>query len=143
MFLIGCGLLVQLAAAEALPTIPWKHVTVAPSKTSIYVGSVTLKPGVLTRDGTTLTADYEVTVRPWFFWGETGSLTLEVPVGELEKLAKGERAEFTGNATNHKNKPRQVTGYAEPADATHGKFKVRILADGYTLIFNATYELTP
>ncbi|MES1195047.1 MAG: hypothetical protein ABUL65_04070, partial [Opitutus sp.] len=49
-------------------------------------------------------------------------------------------AEFTGEAFNHKNKPRSVTGRVQPATATSGKIKVRIMADGIELIFNSTYE---
>jgi hypothetical protein len=33
-----------------------------------------------------------------------------------------------------------VTGRAQPLDATTGKIKVRIKADGIELIFNSTYR---
>lgn len=141
LFCLGLGLLTGLRAAEPQPAAAWDQAEVAPSKTSIYVGSVSLKPGVLTRTGTTLSAHYEVKVKPWVFWSETGQITLTVPELELANLARGERAEFTGTATNHKNKPREVSGYAQPTDATTGKIKVRIQADGFTLIFNSSYEL--
>lgn len=141
LLLLWLGLGLTLSAADPVPPLTWDRVTVGPMKTSIYVGSVTLQPEVLMRKGHTLTARYAVKVSPWFFWGETGEITLDVPEAELAKLAKGETAEFTGTALNHKNKTRQVTGRAQPADATTGKIKVRILADGYTLIFNSTYQL--
>ena len=109
-------------------------------KTSIYVGSVTLTTGVFERQGSTLGTTYAAKVFPWFFWGETGKIMITLTDTDLANLAKGEKAEFTGEAFNHKNKPRQVTGRAEPADATSGKFKVRIMADGVELIFNGTYQ---
>lgn len=140
-----CLLAYALSAlvAAAAPAAPeWNRATVAPSKTSIYVGSVHLIPGEMIRQGNTMTANYEVKVSPWFFWGETGHMTLTVSDAELAKLAAGQRAEFTGTGTNHKNKPRTFTGYADPSDASIGKIKVRILADGYTLIFNTTYHLS-
>lgn len=118
----------------------WDSVTVAPVKTSIYVGSVTLTTGVFRRDGDKFDTSYEAKVWPWFFWSETGRITITLPYASLEKLAQGERVEFTGEALNHKNKPRHVTGYAERADAAKGKIKVRIGVDDTELIFNSTYR---
>ena len=109
-------------------------------KTSIYVGNVALTAGVFERKDSTLSTTYVAKVVPWFFWGENGKITITLSEAELAKLAKGERAEFTGDAANHKQKPRKVTGYAQPADATSGKIKVRIMADGVELIFNSTYR---
>jgi hypothetical protein len=127
--------------AETAPILTgWDRVSVTPMKTSIYVGTVTLVSGVFVREGSTLATAYDAKVFPWFFWGEHGTITITLTDAGLANLAKGEKAEFTGDATSHKNKPRKVTGYALPADATSGKIKVRILADGYELIFNGTYR---
>jgi hypothetical protein len=63
-----------------------------------------------------------------------------LPAADFAKLAKGETVEFTGEAANHKNKPRKVTGRAQPADATSGKIKVRIGVDDTVLIFNGSYR---
>ena len=135
----------RLGAAEA-PAVPapaltgWDRITVAPMKTSIYVGSVVLTTGVFERSGSTLSATYEAKVFPWFFWGETGHITITLSDANLASMAKGETTEFTGTAANQKGKPRTVTGRAQPADAVSGKIKVRIGADGYELIFNSTYR---
>ena len=118
----------------------WDSVRIAPMKTSIYVGSVTLTTGEFRRDGDKFTATYEAKVWPWFFWGETGRISILLPDADLASLAQGEKAEFTGDAQNHKNKPRKVTGRAQPADATSGKIKVRVSVDGTELIFNGTYR---
>jgi hypothetical protein len=118
----------------------WDAVTVAPMKTSIYIGSVTLSTGVFQREGDTFATTYEAKVRPWFFWSETGRITITLPPAELVKLAQGERVTFTGQATNHRNKPRRVTGQADRIDAANGKIKVRIEADGIELVFNGTYR---
>ena len=111
-------------------------------QTSIYVGSVSLTPGVFVRAGASLATTYEVKVRPWFFWGETGVINISIPEPDLVRLAQGETIDFTGSATNHKNKPRSVTGRAQPLDASTGKIKVRIKADGVELIFNSTYRFS-
>jgi hypothetical protein len=118
----------------------WDTVVVAPIKTSIYVGSVTLTTSVFQRAGDEFTATYEAKVWPWFFWNETGRIAIRMPPTELERLARGERIEFAGEATNHKGKPRHVTGRADRTDAATGKIKVRIGVDDTELIFNGTYR---
>jgi hypothetical protein len=127
--------------AVCVASEPPARVTVPAMKTGIYVGSVTLTPGVFERDGDDFKATYEAKVRPWFFWGETGTIKIRLPASDFARLAKGETVEFTGEAANHKNKPRKVTGRAQPADATGGKIKVRIGVDDTELIFNGTYRL--
>ena len=129
-----------VAAQSAAILTGWDRVQIAPMKTSIYVGSVSLTTAVFVRDGSTLASSYAAKVWPWFFWGETGRITISLTDANLASLARGERAEFTGSAANHKNKPRTVTGYAQPADAVSGKIKVRIGVDDTELIFNGTYR---
>ena len=131
---------VPASPAPATPATGWNRVTVEPMKTSIYIGSVTLATSGFDRSGSTLSATYEAKVFPWVFWGETGRISINLTDANLASLAKGETTEFTGDAANHKGKPRTVTGRAQPADAVSGKIKVRIGADGYELIFNSTYR---
>ncbi|MBI2814431.1 MAG: hypothetical protein HYX71_09115 [Opitutae bacterium] len=133
--------LISLARADTTrPAGDWDAVTVAPMKTSIYIGSVTLTAAEFRRDGDRFTTTYEAKVRPWFFWSETGRVSIIVPQADLERLARGERVEFTGEGTNHKNKPRRITGHAERTDGAAGKIKVRLSADGIELVFNGTYR---
>lgn len=140
-----CGLLLlgaALGAVAAEPAPASTRVNVGPMKTSIYVGSVTLITADFIQDGDTFSSTYEAKVRPWFFWGESGRITIKLPAGDLARLSSGQTVDFTGDATNHRNKPRTVSGRAQPADAASGKIKVRIMADGIELIFNGTYRLT-
>ncbi len=132
---------VMSAAAEPLPPGA-ARVVVAPMKTSIYVGSVTLITADFVQQGDVFSSTYEAKVRPWFFWGETGQITIKLPAEDLTRLALGQTVEFTGEATNQRNKPRSVTGRAQPGGPLSGKIKVRIMADGVELIFNGTYHLT-
>jgi hypothetical protein len=71
------------SSAAATPT--WECVTVAPMKTSIYVGSVHLISSVLERQGEQFTATYEARVFPWAFWSERGTIRLHVPPAELAR----------------------------------------------------------
>ncbi len=134
-----CLLLLLCAAASLRATADltnWERVDVAPMKTSIYVGSVSLATGTFERQGSTLVTTYTAKVFPWFFWGETGQITITLTDTDLAKMARGENAEFTGEAHNLKGKLRTVTGRVQPASATSGKIKVRIMADGVELVFN-------
>ncbi len=124
-----------------LPLLTSPRVTVARMKTSIYVGSITLTTSDFLQSDESFKATYEAKVRPWFFWGETGKITIKLPVADLTRLALGQSIDFTGEASNHKNKPRTVTGRAQPGTGNGGKIKVRIMADGIELIFNGTYQL--
>src|SRR5262245_44577653 len=123
-------LLLASAAVPALraapPALPSPQVVVPAMKTSIYVGSVTLTTTPFMHRDEGFDATYEAKVRPWFFWSETGKITIKLPATDLARLALGQTVEFTGEASNHKGKPRTVSGRAQPANATSGKIKVRI-----------------
>lgn len=110
-------------------------------RTSIYVGSVTLQTTPLVRSGEAWTGTYDARVFPWAFWSEHGQITLRVPQADLDRLLRGEMIEFTGDAENHKGKPRAVTGRASPTADHEGRIKVRIRVDGVELVFNGTYAL--
>jgi hypothetical protein len=129
--------------SSATATPAWERVTVAPMKTSIYVGSVRLISSVFERQGEQFSATYEAKVFPWAFWSETGTIRLQVAPAELARLARGEVIDFTGDAANHKGKPRRVTGRAYPAGIDTGKIKVRIAVDDTELIFNGNYRFAP
>jgi hypothetical protein len=137
-----------LFAACLLASLPvraadasFTRATVPSMKTSIYVGSVTLSTGTLQRAGDRWSSTYNAKVFPWFPWSEHGDITITVTEADLARLAKGETVEFTGDAKNHKGKPRKVTGRAQPANDRSGKIKVRIHVDDVELIFNGSYEL--
>jgi xanthosine utilization system XapX-like protein len=135
------GAVLSLPAAEA-PAPPLAvRAVVGPMKTSIYVGNVTLTTSEFLRDGDAFSATYEAKVWPWFFWSESGKITITLKEADNIALRRTETREFTGEAFNQKNKPRKVTGRAQPADANSGKIKVRITVDDVELIFNGTYLL--
>lgn len=136
LFLFAASLL--RADLSPLPSV---RVNVAPMKTSIYVGNVTLTTGLFVEQGDEFVSTYEAKIWPWFFWDESGSIKIKLPATDLTRLALGQTVEFTGDAVNDKKKPRTVTGRAQPVTAFGGKIKVRIMADGIELIFNGTYEL--
>lgn len=137
--LLLLGAVVSLRAD--LPFLASPRVTVSPMKTSVFVGRITLTTSDFLQSDESFKATYEAKVWPWFFWGETGQITIKLPVADLTRLALGQTVEFSGEAANHKNKPRTVTGRAQPSTGNGGKIKVRIMADGIELIFNGAYQL--
>ncbi len=130
-----------LRGGEA-PLTPFQRVEVAPTWTSIYIGTVSLKVPVLTR---TAAGDFEATyvarVLPYFFYNENGRISIRVTDDLLRRLEGGEVVEFTGRAVNEAGEVRGVTGKATPSDPRQGKIKVRVtVSPRIELIFNTTYR---
>jgi len=122
----------------------FEQVTIDDSKTSIYVGSVSLKVTPLLRKNGTYYATYVATVFPYFFWDEHGWLSIEMADDALQQVAKGEVVYFKGKGMNSSNEERRIEGRVVPADGNSGKIKVRVFVTKKTqLIFNSTYHLSP
>ncbi|HEY9154386.1 MAG TPA: hypothetical protein VIM69_04605 [Opitutaceae bacterium] len=116
-------------------------VVIDPVKTSIYVGSVTLRTAPMKRTGESYEADYTAKVFPYFFESEKGHLSITFTNDDLATLAKGQVVFFKGHAENADHEPRRIEGRALPADPTHGKIKVRVfVTQKIQLIFNAEYR---
>ena len=143
LFLLGCLAVLPLRAAEVPPPENYATVTIDQVKTSIYVGSVTMTIPTLKKDGASATyaSTYKARVFPYFFYNENGRFSITLPDGWQEKMARGERVLFTGEAMSAGNEPRKIEGHADPADALSGKIKVRVwVSPKIELIFNSTYR---
>lgn len=129
------------APASPAPPTRYDRVEVAPAKTSIYIGSVSLTMPPFERRGESYEADYTAKVFPYFFYNETGRLFIAINDAQLAALARGEPVDFTGRALRDDGRERRVEGRAAPADATNGKLKVRVfVSKRIELIFNTTYR---
>ena len=131
------------AAENGAPPPKAEHsrVEVAPARTSIYVGTVSMAmPTFVRRDGG-FESTYTAKVFPYFFYNEAGTLRVDLSDAQLEALARGETVEFTGRGVRSDGRERRVEGKATPTDATHGKLKVRVfVSKRVELIFNTTYR---
>ena len=144
---LAAAILALVAASRlggAAPEAAWRKVSIEPTWTSIYVGTVSLRLPDFTRNAS---GEYESTytarVLPWFFQNETGRLVIRASDDELRRLARGEAIEFTGSAVNHAGEERRVTGRATPADAVSGRIKVQVrVSPSIELIFNTTYRFS-
>lgn len=130
----------RLDAAEA-PLTRYSRVEVAPTKTSIYVGSVSMTMPTFSRTNGGYETTYAAKVFPYFFSNEKGRLRVEWSDDALRKLERGEVVEFKGLAVNEEGEERSVEGKVTPADANSGKLKVRVrVSKKIELIFNTTYR---
>lgn len=137
--MLAFALISGLPAAEVRPDP--SRVEVAPTRTSIYIGLVSLTTPNFIRRGDRFESTYTAKVFPYFFANETGSLGIDFSAEQLARLSRGETVEFTGSATNHEGQSRRIEGKATPANALAGKLKVRVqVSPKIELIFNTTYE---
>lgn len=134
--------------APAATTMPrWSHyaeVTVDPTRTSIYVGSVSLTMPPFARHEGVFTAGYTARVFPLFFYNERGRIWIEFSDDNLRQLHQGEVVYFKGHAANAEGKERRVEGRAVPesAGSDRGRIKVRVWVGRVELIFNTLYRFT-
>jgi hypothetical protein len=140
--LLGGTLAAEEEAAAETPLPPlYQRAEVATAKTSIYIGNVKLDMPIFQRDGNHYASTYSAKVFPFFFYNESGRISITLSDDDLRKLIAGERVYFTGEAFNQQAEPRRVEGHADPADEKSGKIKVRVwVSKNIELIFNTTYE---
>ena len=122
---------------------PFDTVVIDPVKTSIYIGNVSLTTTPFRRSENVYKADYKARVVPFFFHNERGHLWVEFTPEQLERLERGERVQFTGEAENTDKEPRRIEGHATPAapGEKHGRIKVRVfVTPKIELIFNSLYR---
>ncbi len=142
LIVLALGLPTLLVRGGEAAVARFSRVDVAPTWTSIYVGTVSLTMPAFSR---TPAGDFESTyvarVFPYFFYNEQGRISIRLSDETLRKLERGEAIEFSGRAVSQEGAERQVEGRATPSAATGGKIKVRVrLSSKVELIFNTTYR---
>jgi hypothetical protein len=123
----------------------YAQVTVNPTKTSIYIGSISLTMPPFARRNGVYQSEYKAKVFPFFFSSESGSISIEFSDDNLHQLLRGETVYFKGRAHNSNGDERRIEGRAVPeaAGADHGKIKVRVwVSKRIELIFNTVYRFT-
>jgi hypothetical protein len=145
-FFVLAGLFTFCAtgACGSEKTVP-DHITaqIAPAKTSIYVGSVTLTVAPLTRQGASYASTYTASVFPYFFFTEAGTFQIEVSDADLFRLASGQSIDFTGLAVRADGVVRPLACHADPHSLADGRVKVRVyVSKRLILVFNTTYHIS-
>jgi hypothetical protein len=127
--------------ANERPLEAYSRVDIAATKTSIYVGSVSMTTPTLHRSGITFSSSYVAKVFPYFFQSEKGDLSIDIPDEDLRRLERGEVVHFVGRGENTDGEERRIEGRAVPTDSLSGKIKVRVfVSKKIQLIFNTTYS---
>jgi len=143
---VGVWLLVLVPNGHAgeTPLSRYDRVEIAPTKTSIYVGSISMTMPPFVRENGTYESTYTAKVFPYFFYNEKGRLSIAVADEALRRLERGESIAFEGRGVGPNGEVRQVEGRATPTDALGGKIKVRVFVTRrIQLIFNTTYRFVP
>ncbi|HEX2854058.1 MAG TPA: hypothetical protein VHO24_12530 [Opitutaceae bacterium] len=143
-WLLACLCALSLAAAsrgEEAPLSRYSAVEIDQTKTSIYIGSVTMTMPRFTRKDGAFSSTYHARVFPYFFSSEKGRLSIEISDETLRKLERGETIQFSGKGFNTDGEERRIEGRAVPTNSTSGKIKVRVfVSKKIELIFNTTYR---
>jgi hypothetical protein len=142
----AAGLLAAALSAQAqkVPLAPARYAgaEIAPAKTSIYLGNVTLTIPTLARSGADFVSSYAATVFPFFFFNEEGRFHIVLPDADLSRLSGGQPIDFVGQAVRDDGAGRLVQGHAVPRGPTEGDVKFRVYYSRHiVLVFNTTYRL--
>jgi hypothetical protein len=133
-----------LVAHAEKPLSDFHRIDIATTKTSIYIGSVTMTMPTFVRDGNAYRSTYHAKVFPYFFSSENGTISINATDEMLRRLERGEVVEFTGEGMSSDGAERRIEGRAIPSDAATGKIKVRVfVSKKIQLIFNTTYRFAP
>jgi hypothetical protein len=120
---------------------PYRQVDIENCKTSIYLGSVSIKLSPLAHSDGSFRATYRASVVPFFFYSEHGALEVRFDAEQLAQLRQGDRVHFTGSARAEDSGERPITGHVTPESEATGKIKVRVhVSEKIQLIFNTHYR---
>jgi hypothetical protein len=97
-----------------------------PASTSIKGGKASLIVGALRPSAGTYIGDYQLTISPYFFMSEKGTLSMIVSDESLRKLTQGIPVSVTGQATTKKSgKTKAVNAKLTPAVKDRGSVTFR------------------
>lgn len=140
LFVIA-GVLTFATEARAADEVRFNRVIVAPTKTSIYIGTVSMTMPPFERTALGFESTYHARVFPYFFSNEEGRLRIDITDAMLAQLAQGQKINFHGLGTRTDGAQRRIEGSAEPTDAQSGKLTVRVsVSKRIQLIFHTTYR---
>ena len=112
-----------------------------PTSTSIKGGKASLIVGALRRSAETYIGDYQLTISPYFFMSEKGTLSMIVSDESLRKLTQGIPVSVTGQATTKKSgKTRAVNAKLTPAVKDRGSVTFSFTEMDTKLIFKTSYQ---
>jgi hypothetical protein len=115
-------------------------IAVAPAKTSIYIGRLTVTPGLFVHDASGYNASLGIDLWPYGYH-EDAKVGIAVSAETLARLERGESVEFAGRVTRRNGQTRRVTGRAVPTGPDSGTIEVRVFLGGkISVSFSTTYR---
>ncbi len=137
--LVAATPLVRAADPAADPA--YQSVEIAPTRTSIFIGSVRISFTRFTRSKGVYEGDYQVRVFP-FFYRESGHLRIEFSDAQIRRLHRGETVPFVGSGLSRAGARRGVVGKAVPEGLQTGRLTVDVyVTHKIKLVFHTTYRL--
>jgi len=116
-------------------------IAVAPAKTSIYIGRLTVTPGLFVRTAAGYEATLAVDLWPYGFHDDA-KVSIVVGDEKLARLERGASIDFFGHVTRRNGQTRRISGRATPSGPGSGKLDVRVfLGSQVTVSFSTTYEV--
>jgi len=114
------------------------------SSMTVDAGEATLTVGPLQRTNDVYSGEYEITVFPYFFKNEKGTLSVVVPDDSLAAAMQGKVTAISGTATTttgpRAGHSRHIDVIVTPTDANHGTLKLWFMAGTREMIFNPSYH---
>jgi hypothetical protein len=133
----------HLSARAAEEADRYSVIFVAPARTSIYIGRLTVTPGPFVRAGSVYKASLGVDLSPYFYHDDA-KVQIDVPAGKLQALQAGKPIDFSGRVTRSNGQSRRISGRAVPADAFSGTIDIHVfLTSQVTVSFSTTYRVAP
>jgi hypothetical protein len=130
-----------MRAAE--PMLRNSTIVVAPAKTSIYIGRLTVLPAPFAWDGTGFEASLTVALEPYGIHDEA-RVTIQVSDDDLQRLQRGEVVDFKGRVIRKNGQTRRLTGRAIPIGPAGGKLDIKVfMSSQITVSFATTYQVLP
>jgi hypothetical protein len=115
------------------------------SSMTVGGGEATLTVGPLQYTNGIYSGDYEITVFPYFFKNEKGTLAMNVPDDSLAAAMQGKVTAISGTATTttgpRAGHSRHIDAIVTPVDDNHGTLKLWFMAGTREMIFNPSYHV--
>jgi hypothetical protein len=139
-----------LLLAAAMPLLParamddlarYSVIFVAPARTSIYIGRLTVTPGPFVRTGAGYKANLSVDLSPYFYHDDA-LVQIDVPAAKVLALQRGEAIDFKGSVIRRNGQARRLAGRAVPTNPLAGTIDIHVfLTSQVTVSFSTTYRV--